>query len=180
MGAKRPDEGVLGRVGGVVVVLVGVLERLAEGGAEGVLERERERGRLGVDEAGVLGLLGVVVVLEEEVGFVCFGVLAAGVVVDFVEAPVCCGLRGCDLGGLREDEWGVDRMGDLWGVLGEAGGLDGVEVGFRVGGLDPAVFGAGGAGGAGGGGGGGVTTTSAAGGGSTGIEDDAVIVVNSF
>lgn len=58
--------------------------------------------------------------------------------VDLIEVPVFCGLRGCALGVLRAELLGGERTGDFWGVLAAVdargvGALTGVVVGFRAG-----------------------------------------------
>lgn len=120
VGAKRPVEGVFGRE-----ALAGVpLGVFAREGVEGVFAR------LGVEAVGL---------------FVCLLSLApvgVDVVVDLMDltdVPVFCGRRGCAVGGLL----GVERTGDLCGVLAVVDGLvagvligvDVVDVGFRVGGV---------------------------------------------
>lgn len=116
VGANRPDEGVFGRE----VVPDGVFEW-----ASGVV----------VDE-GVLGRLGVV--LNDDLDCLMPEKVEVGPA-DLVDVPVCCGLRGWDLGGLRGEFWGGERICDFGGVLAAAdvlgaGPLAGVEVAFRTGG----------------------------------------------
>ena len=117
VGANRPDEGVLGRGAPL----------------DGVLERA-----MGVElDEGVFGRLGVA--LDDDLAYLLLGGVDM-MEVDLVDVPVCWGLRGWDLGGLRTDDvWGGGRTDGFCGVLVAAdalgaGPLELVEVAFRTGG----------------------------------------------
>lgn len=114
VGANKPDEGVFER----------------GGTPDGVFERE-----LGVEaDEGVLGRLGVD--LADDLGDLKLeGVVVAA---DLVDVPVCCCLRGWDLGGpIVEVVLGLGVTGDFCGVWAAdgfgAGILTGVEDAFRTG-----------------------------------------------